>query len=61
MQLIVRCAEPDARATARAALLDMIEAGVTHIVLAAILGGRPLRWVADEIVEPVRTEAGQYS
>jgi alkanesulfonate monooxygenase SsuD/methylene tetrahydromethanopterin reductase-like flavin-dependent oxidoreductase (luciferase family) len=61
MQLIVRCAEPDVRATTRAALLDMIEAGVTHIVLAAVLAGRPLRWVADEIVEPVRAEAGQNS
>jgi alkanesulfonate monooxygenase SsuD/methylene tetrahydromethanopterin reductase-like flavin-dependent oxidoreductase (luciferase family) len=59
MQLIVRCGEPDVRATTRAALLDMIEAGVTHIVLATVLGGRSLQWVADEIVEPVRAEAAQ--
>jgi alkanesulfonate monooxygenase SsuD/methylene tetrahydromethanopterin reductase-like flavin-dependent oxidoreductase (luciferase family) len=59
MQLIVRCDEPDARATTRAVLLDMVEAGVTHIVLAAVLGGRSLQWVADEIVEPVRAEVGQ--
>jgi hypothetical protein len=32
-------------------------AGVTHIVLAAILGGRPVRWLADEIIEPVLAQA----
>lgn len=31
----------------------MIDAGVTHIVLAAVLAGRPVRWLADEIIEPV--------
>jgi alkanesulfonate monooxygenase SsuD/methylene tetrahydromethanopterin reductase-like flavin-dependent oxidoreductase (luciferase family) len=58
MQLLVRCSEPDVRATTRAALIEMIDAGVTHLVLAAVLDGRPLRWLADEIVEPVRAEAG---
>ena len=53
MQTIVRCDDPAAPAATRALLLEMIDAGVTHIVLAAILGGRSLRWVADEIVEPV--------
>jgi alkanesulfonate monooxygenase SsuD/methylene tetrahydromethanopterin reductase-like flavin-dependent oxidoreductase (luciferase family) len=58
MQIIVRCDEPDVRATTRAALLEMIGAGVHHIVLAALLGGRPLQWLADEIVHPVLAEAG---
>jgi alkanesulfonate monooxygenase SsuD/methylene tetrahydromethanopterin reductase-like flavin-dependent oxidoreductase (luciferase family) len=58
MQIIVRCDEPDVLATTRAALLAMIGAGVRHIVLAAILGGRPLEWLADEIVQPVLAEAG---
>jgi alkanesulfonate monooxygenase SsuD/methylene tetrahydromethanopterin reductase-like flavin-dependent oxidoreductase (luciferase family) len=59
MQVIVRCADPQAPAATRALLLEMIEAGVTHIVIAAILGGRPLRWVVDEIIEPVLAEAGR--
>jgi alkanesulfonate monooxygenase SsuD/methylene tetrahydromethanopterin reductase-like flavin-dependent oxidoreductase (luciferase family) len=59
MQTIVRCDDPAAPAAARAALLEMIDAGVTHLVLAAILAGRPLQWVADEIVEPVLAEARQ--
>ena len=53
MQLIVRCDEPDAVPAARGQLLDRIEAGVTHLVIAALLGSRPVRWVADEIVFPV--------
>ena len=57
MQTIVRCDDPAAPAVTRALLLEMIEAGVTHIVLAAILGGRPVRWLADEIIEPVLAQA----
>ena len=59
MQTMVRCDDPAAPAVARALLLEMIEAGVTHIVLAAILGGRPVRWLADEIIEPVLAQAGR--
>ncbi len=59
MQLIVRCDEPDAVPAARGQLLDRIEAGVTHLVIAALLGSRPVRWVADEIVFPVLAEAGR--
>jgi len=59
MQLIVRCDEPDAVPAARDQLLDRIGAGVTHLVIAALLGGRPVRWVADEIVFPVLAEAGR--
>jgi alkanesulfonate monooxygenase SsuD/methylene tetrahydromethanopterin reductase-like flavin-dependent oxidoreductase (luciferase family) len=61
MQTIVRCDDPQAPAAARGLILDMIEAGVTHIVIAAILGGRSPRWVADEIIEPVLAEAGARS
>jgi alkanesulfonate monooxygenase SsuD/methylene tetrahydromethanopterin reductase-like flavin-dependent oxidoreductase (luciferase family) len=57
MQTIVRCDDPGAPAATRALLLEMIDAGVTHIVLAAILSGRPLQWLADEIIEPVIAEA----
>jgi alkanesulfonate monooxygenase SsuD/methylene tetrahydromethanopterin reductase-like flavin-dependent oxidoreductase (luciferase family) len=57
MQTIVRADEPDVVASTRAALLEMIDAGVSHIVLAAVLGGRPLQWLADEIVAPVLAES----
>jgi alkanesulfonate monooxygenase SsuD/methylene tetrahydromethanopterin reductase-like flavin-dependent oxidoreductase (luciferase family) len=53
MQTIVRCDDPQAPAATRALLLEMISTGVTHIVLAAILAGRPVQWLADEIIEPV--------
>jgi alkanesulfonate monooxygenase SsuD/methylene tetrahydromethanopterin reductase-like flavin-dependent oxidoreductase (luciferase family) len=56
MQTIVRCDDPAAPAATRALLLEMIDAGVTHIVLAAILGDRAVRWLADEIIEPVVAE-----
>jgi alkanesulfonate monooxygenase SsuD/methylene tetrahydromethanopterin reductase-like flavin-dependent oxidoreductase (luciferase family) len=55
-QTIVRCDDPEAPATTRALLLEMIDAGVTHIVLAAVLSGRPVQWLADEIIEPVIAE-----
>jgi alkanesulfonate monooxygenase SsuD/methylene tetrahydromethanopterin reductase-like flavin-dependent oxidoreductase (luciferase family) len=58
MQTIVRAAEPDAAAATRATVLDMVQAGVRHIVFAAVLDGRPLRWLIDEIVQPVRAEIG---
>ncbi|HEX9538043.1 MAG TPA: LLM class flavin-dependent oxidoreductase [Streptosporangiaceae bacterium] len=56
MQTIVRCDDPEAPAATRALLLEMIDAGVTHIVLAAVLSGRPVQWLADEIIEPVMAE-----
>jgi hypothetical protein len=57
MQTIVRCDDPQAPAATRALLLEMISAGVTHIVLGAVLGGRPVQWLADQIIEPVLAEA----
>ncbi|HEY1323677.1 MAG TPA: LLM class flavin-dependent oxidoreductase, partial [Streptosporangiaceae bacterium] len=56
MQTIVRCDDPQAPAATRALVLEMISAGVTHIVLAAILAGRPVQWLADQIIEPVIAE-----
>jgi alkanesulfonate monooxygenase SsuD/methylene tetrahydromethanopterin reductase-like flavin-dependent oxidoreductase (luciferase family) len=57
MQTIVRCDDPAAPAATRAIVLQMIDAGVTHIVLAAILSGRSPQWLADEIIEPVIAQA----
>jgi alkanesulfonate monooxygenase SsuD/methylene tetrahydromethanopterin reductase-like flavin-dependent oxidoreductase (luciferase family) len=57
MQTVVRCDDPGEPAATRAVVLQMIDAGVRHIVLAAILGNRPLRWVVDEIIEPVLEQA----
>jgi alkanesulfonate monooxygenase SsuD/methylene tetrahydromethanopterin reductase-like flavin-dependent oxidoreductase (luciferase family) len=54
MQTVVRCDEPKAAKDARALLLGMVESGVTHIVIAPVLGDRPLQWIVDEVVEPVR-------
>jgi len=56
MQTVVRCDDPEAPAATRALVLEMIEAGVTHIVLAAILGERPVRWLVDEIIGPVMAQ-----
>src|SRR6478752_3528906 len=56
MQTIVRCDDPQAPAATRGLMLEMISAGVTHIVLAAVLGGRPVQWLADQIIEPVLAE-----
>ncbi|MGF7234806.1 MAG: LLM class flavin-dependent oxidoreductase [Frankia sp.] len=58
MQTVVRCDDPDAPATARALLLEMIDAGVTHIVLAAALGGRPVSWLVEHVIDPVLDESG---
>jgi len=57
MQTVVRCDDPREPAATRALLLEMIDAGVTHLVLAAILSGRPVQWLAEEIIEPVIAEA----
>jgi alkanesulfonate monooxygenase SsuD/methylene tetrahydromethanopterin reductase-like flavin-dependent oxidoreductase (luciferase family) len=59
MQTIVRCDDPEAPAATRARLLEMIDAGVTHLVLAAVMAGRPVRWLADEIIEPILAEVGK--
>jgi alkanesulfonate monooxygenase SsuD/methylene tetrahydromethanopterin reductase-like flavin-dependent oxidoreductase (luciferase family) len=53
MQAIVRADDPGEPANTRVLVAEMIEAGVTHIVLAPVLAGRPLQWLVDEVVEPV--------
>ncbi len=47
-------------AQARDRLLELIEAGASHLVLAPVLpaGDRPARLVADEVVEPVLAALG---
>jgi alkanesulfonate monooxygenase SsuD/methylene tetrahydromethanopterin reductase-like flavin-dependent oxidoreductase (luciferase family) len=59
MQTVVRCDEPNAAADARTLLLEMVDSGVTHIVIAPVLGGRPLQWIVDEVVNPVRVAIGE--
>jgi alkanesulfonate monooxygenase SsuD/methylene tetrahydromethanopterin reductase-like flavin-dependent oxidoreductase (luciferase family) len=47
-------------ATTRDLILEFIDAGVSHIVLAPVAADsdRPVQWLADEIVEPVRQQLG---
>jgi alkanesulfonate monooxygenase SsuD/methylene tetrahydromethanopterin reductase-like flavin-dependent oxidoreductase (luciferase family) len=55
-------AAPGARfpgpAGARELIAELIDAGASHVVLAAI-GAPSMRWVADEIIQPVRTMAAK--
>jgi alkanesulfonate monooxygenase SsuD/methylene tetrahydromethanopterin reductase-like flavin-dependent oxidoreductase (luciferase family) len=53
MQTVVRCDDPQEPARTRDLVLEMIGAGVSHIVLAPVLAGRPPQWLANEIIEPV--------
>lgn len=53
VQMIVRDDEPDAAATTRAGILEMIDAGISHLVLVPLTWSRPVEWLADEIVAPV--------
>jgi alkanesulfonate monooxygenase SsuD/methylene tetrahydromethanopterin reductase-like flavin-dependent oxidoreductase (luciferase family) len=52
-QTVVRCDDPAEPAATREWLREAIDAGITHLVLAPLLGDRPVRWLADEIIEPV--------
>lgn len=54
MQLIVRATEPDAVPKAQATIEQMLDAGVEHIVLAAVLGDHSVQWLADEVLRPFR-------
>ena len=57
VQLIVRCEEPAEPAATRERALELINAGVTHLVLApALCPGPPAQWLAEHIIEPVLTE-----
>jgi alkanesulfonate monooxygenase SsuD/methylene tetrahydromethanopterin reductase-like flavin-dependent oxidoreductase (luciferase family) len=48
-------------AAVRDHLVELIDAGVSHVVLAAVSPIPPVRWLADEIVEPVlaRVQSGR--
>jgi alkanesulfonate monooxygenase SsuD/methylene tetrahydromethanopterin reductase-like flavin-dependent oxidoreductase (luciferase family) len=53
VQLIVRCQDPAEPASTREHVLELINAGVTHIVLAAVAcPGPPGHWLAEHIIEP---------
>jgi hypothetical protein len=57
VQLIVRCEEPAEPAATRERALELINAGVAHLVLAAAVCPRPpAQWLAEHIIEPVLTE-----
>jgi len=58
MQTIVRSDDPQAVAATRRLLLEMIGAGVTHLVIAAALPGRPLQWLVDQVIEQVIAQVG---
>jgi alkanesulfonate monooxygenase SsuD/methylene tetrahydromethanopterin reductase-like flavin-dependent oxidoreductase (luciferase family) len=57
VQTVVRTGDASEPAATRELLLGMIEAGATHLVLAPVPAGRPLRWLVDEVVESVRAQA----
>jgi alkanesulfonate monooxygenase SsuD/methylene tetrahydromethanopterin reductase-like flavin-dependent oxidoreductase (luciferase family) len=57
-QLIIRADDPAEPTASRALLSELIDAGVSHFALGPILGGRPLAWLADEVIAPVRTATG---
>jgi hypothetical protein len=56
MQTIIRNDDPETITATRSLLVDMISSGVTHVVLASAVSGRPTQWIADEIIEPVLAE-----
>jgi alkanesulfonate monooxygenase SsuD/methylene tetrahydromethanopterin reductase-like flavin-dependent oxidoreductase (luciferase family) len=53
-QILVNAADPSAPASARAQLLELIDAGATHLVLAPYPPLPPAAWLAEKIVEPLR-------
>ena len=56
MQTIVRSDDRETLSATRSLLVEMISSGVTHIVLASLVSGRPTQWIADEIIEPALAE-----
>ena len=55
MQILVRPGDP---AASRALLLELIDAGATHLVLAPVppWPDRPAQWLADEVAAPVAAQ-----
>lgn len=59
VQLIVRCQDPAEPASTRKHVLELMNAGVTHIVLAAAAcPAPPARWLTEHIIEPVLAGLG---
>lgn len=56
MQTIIRNDDPGTIASTRSLIAEMISSGVSHVVLASAVSGRPTQWIADEIIEPVLAE-----
>ncbi len=56
MQTIIRGDDPGTLASTRSLIAEMISSEITHIVLASAVTGRPARWIADEVIEPVLAE-----
>jgi alkanesulfonate monooxygenase SsuD/methylene tetrahydromethanopterin reductase-like flavin-dependent oxidoreductase (luciferase family) len=54
VQILLRDADP---AAARRVLLEFIEAGATHLVVAPVAPIPSLKWLAGEIIEPVAAAA----
>ena len=52
-QLLVNAVDPSAPEATQRALLDLIDAGARHLVLAPFPPLPPAGWLAEEIVEPV--------
>jgi len=56
MQTVIRNDDPGTTAATRTLIAEMISSGVSHIVLASAVSGRPTQWIAEEIIEPVLAE-----
>lgn len=56
MQTIVRGDDQGTISATRSLIVEMISAGVTHIVLASVVSARSPQWLADEIIGPVLAE-----
>jgi alkanesulfonate monooxygenase SsuD/methylene tetrahydromethanopterin reductase-like flavin-dependent oxidoreductase (luciferase family) len=59
VQVIVRCQDPAEPTFTRNHILELIAAGVAHVVLAAVAcPGPPARWLTEHIIEPVLADLG---
>lgn len=56
MQTVIRSDDPETLTATRSLLVEMINSGVTHIVLSSAVSGRPTQWIAQEVIEPVLVE-----
>jgi alkanesulfonate monooxygenase SsuD/methylene tetrahydromethanopterin reductase-like flavin-dependent oxidoreductase (luciferase family) len=56
MQTIVRGDDQGTISATRSLIVEMISAGVTHIVLASVVSACSPQWLADEMIGPVLAE-----